>query len=168
MFVRELTGEEREALEAGLKSRDGFRLRRSQVLLASSRGEHAPRIAEAVGCCPQTARNVIAAFNERGLVSLTPGSTRPHSAVPELDAAKRERLREILHQSPRHFGKPRSTWTLELAAQVAHEQGLTRRVLGGETIRWAVGQLGGGWKRAKRWITSPDALYLLKKVGGTG
>ena len=80
MFVRELTGEESKKLKAGLKGRDGFRLRRCQIVLASRRGRHAPGIAKQVGCCPQTARNVIAAFNERGLASLRPRSTRPHAA----------------------------------------------------------------------------------------
>jgi len=168
MFVRELTGPERAELRAGLRGHDAFRLRRCQVLLASGRGEHAPAIARQVGCCPSTARHVIAAFNARGLASLAAGSRRPKTAAPELDEAGRERLRDMLHQSPRAFGKPRSTWTLGLAAEVAHERGLTAKVVSTETIRRAVCRLGGGWKRAKDWITSPDPLYVLKKVGGTG
>lgn len=168
MFVRELGSGERAELEAGLRGRDAFRLRRCQILLASSRGEHAPEIARQVGCCPSTARNVIAGFNARGLASLAAGSRRPKSAAPELDAAKLQRLKEVLHQSPRAFGKQRSTWTLELAAQVAHETGLTKALVSAETVRRAVGRLGGGWRRAKRWITSPDPLYVLKKVAATG
>ena len=168
MFVRELAAEERAELEAGLRGRDGFRLRRCQILLASSRGGRAPAIARQVGCCPSTARNVIAAFNGRGLASLAAGSRRPKTAAPELDGAKRERLRDVLHQSPRAFGKPRSTWTLGLLAEVAHRLGLTREVVSTETVRRAVHKLGGGWKRAKDWITSPDPLYAQKKSGGTG
>lgn len=34
IFVRELTPEERQALEAGLRSSEAFVLRRSQILLA--------------------------------------------------------------------------------------------------------------------------------------
>ena len=168
MFVRELDGAEREALEAGRRSRDGFRLRRCQVLLASARGGHAPAIARAVGCSPQAARNAIAAFNGRGLASLARGSTRPKTAAPVFDEGKRERLKEVLHQSPRAFGKPTSLWTLGLLAEVAHERGLTEGRVSGETIRQAVKRLGVGWKRAKHWITSPDPLYAHKKSGGTG
>ena len=168
MFVRGLTGAERRELAAGLRSRDGFRLRRCQVLLASSRGEHAPAIARAVGCSPQTARAAIAAFNARGLASLARGSTRPKTAAPVFDEGKRERLREILHQSPRAFGKPTSLWTLALAAEVARERGLTGQAVSDETVRQAVKRLGVGWKRAKHWITSPDPLYAQKKSGGTG
>jgi hypothetical protein len=46
IFVRTLSKEERQELEAGLRSSDAFVLRRCQILLASSRGEHSPRIAK--------------------------------------------------------------------------------------------------------------------------
>jgi hypothetical protein len=41
IFVRPLSEEERESLQKGLRSKDTFTLRRSQMLLASSRGERA-------------------------------------------------------------------------------------------------------------------------------
>ena len=84
-----------------------------------------------------------------------------------LDGTKRERLRALLHQSPRAFGQSRSTWTLTLLAQVAYEQGLSPSVLSDETIRQALLRLGVGWKRAKRWLTSPDPDYARKKVAAT-
>ena len=168
MFVRALSPVERGQLEAGLRSPDGFVLRRSQILLASSRGERVKAVAAAVGCSPQTVRNVIRRFEAGGVAGLARQSSRPTTVVPELDEARRQRLKEVLHQSPRAFGKPRSTWTLGLLAEVAHERGLTAKAVSTETIRRAVGRLGGGWKRAKDWITSPDPLYVLKKVGGTG
>ncbi len=45
IFVRTLTDDERQALEQGLRSKDAFVLRRCQILLASARGERAPRSA---------------------------------------------------------------------------------------------------------------------------
>jgi transposase len=168
VFVRELTAGERRELEAGLKSRDGFRLRRCQILLASARGEHAPAIARSAGCSPQAARNAIAAFNAGGPASLARGSTRPKTAAPAFDDGKRSRLKELLHRSPRAFGKPTSLGTLALAAEVAHERGLTAGRVSDETVRQAVRRLGIGWKRAKHWVTSPDPRYAHKKNGGTG
>jgi hypothetical protein len=113
-------------------------------------------------------RNAIRAFNAEGPAALIEGSSRPKSVAPVLDQAKRERLRAILHQSPRAFGQARSTWTLVLLAQVAHEQGLSPSVLSGETIRQALVRLAVGWKRAKRWLTSPDPDYARKKAAATG
>ena len=168
IFVREPTADERRELEAGLKGRDAFRLRRCQVVLASARGERAPAIARAVGCSPQAARDAIAAFDAAGAASLTRGSTRPRTAAPAFDAAAGERLREVLHRTPRAFGRPTSLWTLDLLAEVAHERGLTAARVTGETVRQAVRRLGVGWKRAKRWVASPDPGYARKKGGGTG
>jgi transposase len=168
LFVGELTAAERQALEAGLKSDQAFVLRRSQVLLASARGERVGPIAAAVGCSRQTVRNVIHAFAARGPAALARGSHRPKSARPELDEAKRGRLKELLHQSPRAFGRPTSLWTLTLAAEVAHERGLTAGRVSDETVRRALKALGTNWKRAKHWITSPDPGYARKKSSATG
>ncbi len=49
-------------------------------------------------------------------------------------------------------------------ADVAFEQQLTPRRLSHEAVRQAVKRLGSGWKRAKRWITSPDPAYARKKA----
>ena len=168
LFVRQLTAAERRELEAGLRSGEAFVLRRCQALLASGRGEGVGPVARAVGCSRQTVRNVLHGFNARGLASLRRGSHRPKSARPELDEGKRERLKELLHQSPRTFGKPTSLWTLELAAEVAHDRGLTARRVSDETVRRALKAMGTNWRRAKHWITSPDPQYARKKSNATG
>jgi hypothetical protein len=74
----------------------------------------------------------------------------------------------LLHQSPRNFGKASSVWTLELAAEVSFEQGLTPERVSREAVRMALERLGVRWQRAKQWITSPDPAYARKKATGTG
>ncbi len=168
IFVRPLTDAERRALEAGLRSPDGFTLRRCQVLLASARGERAPQIARYLGCASQTARNAIRAFNARGLGALEEGSSRPKTINRAFDDEKAEDLRALLHQTPRAFGKQTSLWTLQLAADVSFEKGLTGARVCDETVRQTLARLGVGWKRAKKWITSPDPEYARKKGVATG
>ena len=168
IYVRPITDAERQVLYAGLRSKDTFVLRRCQILLASGRGERAPRIAESVGCNDQTVRNVIRAFNARGTHSLKRGSHSPKTVKVSFDEERSEALKNLLHQSPRDFGKDTSVWTLQLAAQVSFEQGLTAERVSDETIRQAMKRSGVGWKRAKRWITSPDPEYARKKVSATG
>jgi transposase len=165
--VRPLEAAEREALAAGLRSSDAFTLRRCQILLASARGERAPRIAAQLGCDDQTVLDAIAAFNTRGLACLRRGSHRPKTTHPAFTAAGAERLRALLHQRPRAFGRDTSVWTLELAAEVAFEQGLTATRVSGETIRATLARLGLTWRRAKRWLTSPDPEYARKKDAAT-
>jgi transposase len=165
--VRPLTDAERRQVEAGLRSSDAFVLRRCQTLLASARGERASTIAQHVGCDDQTVREAMHAFNTKGLDALKPGSRRARTIHAAFDAEHAEQLRGLLHQSPRSFGKPTSLWTLELAAQVSLEQGLTPARVSGETIRATLKRLGVGWKRAKRWITSPDPAYARKQALAT-
>ena len=168
LFVRPLTDEERAALRAGLRSPDAFTLRRCQILLASADGLKPAQIAERFGCASQTVRNAIRAFAAEGTDCLREKSHRPKSARPEIDDAGCERLRALLHRSPRDFGKPSSLWTLELAAGVARAEGITPRQMSRESIRRALKRLGVGWKRAKTWITSPDPAYARKKKPVTG
>jgi transposase len=168
IFVRELRDAERAQLEASLRARNAFTVRRAQIVLLSAAGQPPRAIAAGLVCARQTVRNAIRAFNAHGLAALTAGSSRPKSAAPVLDQAKLEQLRALLHQSPRAFGQARSTWTLALVAQVAQEQGLSATVLSAETIRQALLRLEVGWKRAKRWLTSPDPDYARKKLAATG
>jgi transposase len=163
VFVRALRDDEREALVAGLRSPDAFVLRRCQILLASSRGKVAREIASDLGCDGQTVRTAVAAFNATGLACLARWSSRPHTIRPAFDAGRAERLKALLHQSPRTFGRPTSVWTLPLAAEVSFAQGLTSEPVSGETVRATLARLGVRWKRAKAWITSPDPAYARKR-----
>src|SRR5215210_828889 len=137
IFVRPVSDAERESLEAGLRSPDAFTLRRCQILLASDRGENAYQIARSLGCNPQTARNAIHSFNEKGLPrALWQGSKRPHTVL----------------------------WTLDLAAEVSFEEGLTEERITGESVRATLARIGLRWERAKKWITCPDPEYARKKA----
>jgi transposase len=168
LVVRLLSAVERRTVEAGLRSTDAFVLRRCQIVRASARGEHTVAIAQVLGCDDQTVRNAIHAFNQDGVATLQKRSSRPHRIHATFDAARAERLQELLHRSPREFGKPTSLWTLDLAATVSFEQGLTPVRVSGETIRATLARHGVHWRRAKRWITSPDPRYTQKNGGGIG
>lgn len=167
IFVRTLTDEERAALEQGLRSKDAFVLRRCQMLLASARGERAPRIAAYLGIDDQTVLDALHAFNAAGLQSLTKGSSRPARTRLVFGPEQAERLRALLHRSPRDFGKPTSVWTLALAAEVSVAEGIVATRMSGETIRQTLLRLGVRWERAKHWIPSPDPAYARKKGGAT-
>jgi transposase len=167
LFVRPLTDAEREAVEQGLRSSNAFMLRRSQIVAASARGEHIPRIARSLSCNEQTVRNAIHAFNQDGTAALTKRSCAVHTDQAAFTPDAAERLRALLHRSPRDFGHKTSLWTLDLAAEEAFKQGLTTTRVTGETVRATLVRLGVRWLRAKRWITSPDPAYARKKGGAT-
>ncbi len=164
IFIRPVTEEERKLIEAGLRSCDAFVMRRSQILLASARGERVPSIASALSCDQQTVRNAIHAFNQKGPDALQAGSRRPHGLRTALASVDAETFKALLHRRPRDFGKPTGRWTLELVALVCLELGWTSTQFSAETIRQTLLRLKINWKRAKHWIPSPDPQYQLKKT----
>src|SRR5262249_27860366 len=98
-----------------------------------------------------------------GLACLQEQSSRPHSARPFLDEHHRDALKDLLHHSPRLFGKVTSLWTLNLVAEVCYGRCWTPRQLSGEAIRVALKRLGIRCRRAKHGFTSPDPAYARKK-----
>ncbi len=167
-FVRALTPPSRAALAGGLRSSDGFVVRRCQIVLASADGERVPAIARRVGRTARAVHAVLDAFEARGPdACLRRRSSRPRTIHVAVPPERTEELRALLHQSPRTFGKPTSLWTLDLAAEVSFERGLTASRVTGETIRATLVRLGIKWQRAKDWITSPDPEYARKKAPAT-
>ena len=164
IFTRPFTPDEQHQIQAGLHSSEAFVLRRSQILLASARGERAPVIARQLGCDDQTVRNVIHEFNTAGLAVFQEGSSRPHRLRTTFSEEAAKQVPALLHRSPRDFGKESGLWTLDLVAQVSFEQGLTTSLVSDESIRRLIKRLGLNWKRVKHWITSPDPQYELKKT----
>jgi transposase len=168
IFVRPFTEEEQQRIETGLRSSDAFVLRRSQILLASARGERVPSIARALSCDEQTVRNAIHAFNQKGPEALQAGSSRPQHLRTALSGVDADAFKALLHRPPRECGFQTSLWTLSLVAKACVKQGWTVSQVSDETIRQTLKRLGINWKRAKHWITSPDPQYQVKKTLATG
>lgn len=163
IFVRDLSDHEKQELDEALGSDHAFTRRRARILRFSAQGLNTDEIGDGLGCTSQTVRNAIHDFHERGLECLARKPKGPQDPDRIFEERTREELREIAHQSPRQFGKPRSMWSLKLLAEVAFEEDLTERQVSDETVRQAVLALGSSWQRAKSWITSPDPQYELKK-----
>jgi len=87
--------------------------------------------------------HAIHAFNQKELPqALEPGSKHPHTVHRAFQGPEQaEALREMLHRSPREFGTDTSLWTLEMAAEVAFEEGLIEKRVSGETIRATLARL---------------------------
>ena len=80
-----------------------------------------------------------------------------------MDEKRRERLNDLLHHLPRHFGQDSSLGTLEGLAEVSYAEGIAERQVSTETVRRALKKLGENWKRAKKRISSPDPKYKVKR-----
>lgn len=65
-----------------------------------------------------------------------------------------------MRQSPRHFGVPRTRWTLQLLAQkVPSLAGLHA-----SAVWYVLRRLGISYKRAEPWLHSPDPDYVKKNA----
>jgi transposase len=169
LYARELTDEERAVLRQSLKSRNGFTVRRAQMLLMSADEQlKVDEIGRRVGCQGQAVRQAIHAFEREGLRCLEPKPKGNPRDRRSLDDAAREQLRDLIRRSPRDVGYDTSLWTLELLAQACCEQGITATQVTGETIRATLADLGINWRRVKQRIHSPDPHYTVKKSGATG
>lgn len=167
LFVRDLTDDEDVALRTAARSDDAFARRRAAVIRLSVQKRHLDQIADALDLSVSGVRRIVHDFHDRGLAALRRRPTGPKAPTRLIGAETAERLVAIAHRSPRDFGRPRSTWSLPLLAEVAFGEGLTPRVVSAETVRQAVLSLGYSWQRAKKWVRSPDPQYDIKKGSAT-
>jgi transposase len=156
IYVRKLTEEEKKFLKAGVKSREAMKAKRSIVLLKSNEGKSAIAIGQELNYTGEGVRNIIKAFNERGLESLERRSNRPKSAKPILDAEKSEKLLNLLQTSPSDYKYDCYKWTLDLLAKIIYAEGLSERVLSRETIRLTIKRLGLKWQEVKMPVVNTD------------
>jgi transposase len=169
IYARTPTEEERRKLKAAMKSTEGITVRRSQMILMSADEElKAGEIGKRLGLSDQLVRNVLHTFNEQGVACLQPGSKARKDDQRTFNDQARERLREIIWQSPRSYGYETSLWTLELLAEVSHKKGLTAHQVHKDTMSQTLHEMGVNWSRVKHWITSPDEHYERKKNAATG
>jgi transposase len=162
--VGTLPTQHRTALVEATRSRSGFTVRRSHILLLSADGLTPQQIAARLHCGDQTVRNVIRAFKREGLGCLREKSHRPHHDHRVFDEQGLGRLQELLHRSPRDFGLDTSLWSLPLLAQVCFQQGIVARPVSYETVRRALLKLNLPWRQARHRITSHDPRYAAKKT----
>jgi hypothetical protein len=165
IFVRTLSDDERQASQAGLRSSDAFVLRRCPILLASDRDENAYQIARSLGCNPQrrcaTPSTALTKRVYKGRLQNDPQGPTPSiglSTPKEPSACAR-----YCTQAPGTSANRPACGRVDLAAEVSFEEGLSQKRVSGETIRATLARLGVRWRRAKRWITSPDPEYQRKK-----
>lgn len=144
----------------------------AQMVVASWRGQRTRVIALALHCHPQTVRERLAAFNERGLAGLGmhPGSGRR----PRLTHTERSQILALVRQSPPgklvrdrdtgefHADDPEQPgeWTLNSLTAAAQAQGIQ---VARSQVRRIVLREGMRWRHTRSWATSPDPDFVAKE-----
>ena len=162
IFVRKLSKKERSEIEKLLKSTNTRLYKRARVVwLSSTQGLKAAEIAKIVDLHLNKVRKYIRRFNERGIAGLyqKPSSGRPR----EIKLKQRRQIIKLLKTKPKKFGLPWSSWNLRGLAEIAVKERIVESI-SHEYIRKIIAEEGYSYKRSKRWISSPDPEYELKKT----
>ena len=163
LYVRDLSEKETVKLEQGLQSSSAFTVRRCQILLSSTQKKTASQIGKELHCSDQSVRNAIHAFNTEGIACIDPSSHARHDDQRPFDEAGLKQLQAMIRMTPRAFRHDTSQWTLELLAQTCWQEKISWRPVSVDGLRRALKSVGVQWRRAKKWIRSPDPHYQHRK-----
>jgi len=160
VFVGEVSMAEGQKLaRIGRTAKDPVKLRRAIVVLMSAQGQSVPDIAELMQVGADYVRDVIHAFNERGLAALDPkwSGGRPRA----IDAESAGGICAIAKADPRLFGLPFSCWSLvKLRDHLVAAGEITR--VSAETLRRVLKRGGVSWQATKTWKASNDPEFVPK------
>jgi transposase len=149
LYVRSLSPEERETLQAYAQGDDAIQARWAQIILLSASGIGVPKIADTLGVSAATVRARIKAFNEHGLHALERSSSpgRPVTISPSLGDKLAAVMRE---REPRDFGWADTGWTLDLLVKVATLEGWVESI-SREGVRLALKKSKHSYRKLKDW-----------------
>jgi hypothetical protein len=162
-YVGRITEEEMTLIKAGLRSPSAFTVRRCQILLKSARWQTASQIATELNCSDQTVRAAIKAYQQEGVDCIREKSHARQDQAPTIKEVGCARLKEIIRLSPRTFDFQTSVWSRPLLAEVLSQEGYTGQPVSPSAITAALKRVDIAWRRAKKWVRSPDRHYERRK-----
>ena len=163
--ARRLTDQEGQRLQQIVRrgKHGSIRVRRAMIIMASASGTPVSAIARLVAADEDTVRDVVHAFNEKGLAALDPrwAGGRPRLISDEdtevIVAAARTR--------PEKLGQPFTRWSLrKLAGYLAGRERPVR--IGRERLRQILHERGISFQRTRTWkeSTDPDRDAKLDRI----
>lgn len=131
-----------------------IRVRRATIILASAAGTPVTAIARLVAADPDTVRDVIHAFNERGLAALDPqwAGGRPRR-ISDDDIAF---ILTTAKARPRTVGRPFTTWSVRKLGAYLADNPQRRIRVGHERLRQILHEGHVSFQRTRTWKESRD------------
>ncbi|WP_328405422.1 helix-turn-helix domain-containing protein [Nocardia sp. NBC_00403] len=154
--ARRLTDAEGQRLQQIVRRGKGstVRWRRALIIMASASGNTVPAIARLVAADEDTAREVVHAFNQKGLAALDPrwAGGRPRRITDD----DIDYLVETATTRPEKLGRPFTHWRLrKLSAGLAENPVRVVRI-GHERLRQLLREAGITFQRTRTWKESTD------------
>lgn len=154
--ARRLTQDEgRKLLQITRRGKhESIRVRRATIILASASGTPVPAIARLLGAHEDTVRDVIHAFNERGLAALDP---RWAGGRPRLISHDDETFIVATGTTrPVKLGKPFTRWSVRKLADHLTRNPVRRIRIGRERLRQILRANGITFQRTRIWKDSTE------------
>src|SRR3954462_10896785 len=132
--ARRLTDEEGRRLQQIVRrgKHESVRVRRALIIMASASGTPVPAIARLIAAHEDTVRDVIHAFNERGLDGLDPrwAGGRPRQ-ISDIDVAF---IVETATTRPEKLGRPFTHWSIRKLVQYLADNPIRAVMIGRERL----------------------------------
>lgn len=145
-------------------SHESIRVRRATIIMASTSGTPVPAIARLVAADEDTVRDVIHAFNVRGLAAL---DSRWAGGRPRLISDEDiEVIVATATTRPSKLGRPFTHWSLRKLADHLAADSQRRIVVGRERLRQILREHGVSFQRTRTWkeSTDPDKDAKLNRI----
>ncbi len=149
--ARRLTDQEGQRLQQIVRRgrHESVRVRRALIIMASASGTTATAIARLVAAHEDTVRDVIHAFNEKGLAALDPqwAGGRPRLISDD----DREFIIATATTRPMKLGRPFTHWSLRKLTDYLTRNGNRRVRIGRERLRQILHEHGVSFQRTRTW-----------------
>jgi transposase len=162
IYIRQITNEEQLSLKTILRqSKDGVKVKRVQIVLASSQGMKVPQISKTLGFHRKYIESVIHNFNDIGFKALESGYENCGRA-PKFKETERRKILEVATSRPSDLGLPFTEWSLEKIKSYLISKGYVDSI-SIETVRRILKENGVRYRRTKTWEQSTDPNFEIKK-----
>ncbi|MEU5880434.1 IS630 family transposase, partial [Spirillospora sp. NPDC047279] len=154
--ARRLTDQEGRKLQQIVRrgKHESIRVRRAMIIMASASGTTVPAIARLVQAHEDTVRDVIHAFNQRGLAALDPqwAGGRPR----QISSDDEDYIVATATTRPAKLGRPFTHWSIRKLADYLDDNTVHQVKIGRERLRQILRSRGISFQRTRTWKESKD------------
>jgi transposase len=163
IYVREITNKEGNQLKQILRrSKDSFKVKRAQVILASAQSMRVPELSKSFGFSSGYVSYVIHGFNEIGF-KVFDSKYENCGSKPKFNNEQRQIVIDTALSKPIDLGLPFTEWSLpKLKDYIIDKTDID--YISHETIRKILREKGIRYRRTKTWKESKDPDFENKKT----
>jgi hypothetical protein len=161
IFVRHISGDEKQLLKKAVKSSNSFTSNRAKIVLLSADGLSPKQIVQKTSFEKRKVRKAIKDFNNKDLQALQRGKAK--GATPKFTDMIKKIILMHFSKKPSEFGLHFTTWTLPRFKNHLIDYKVVDSI-SIEKLRQILMNSGAKLERSKRWQYSPDKEFHKKNL----